>query len=208
MAENLSQYANYELGESFFEIVNNMVMEGGITLSKVGEYDFLSPSWRKLANKPDKTDEDLKKIDSDYKSELINLADSCILFMSAKLKKRDYKFNFEEYKKFINVVDRDITPLDSNTLKIYNKQLQTAFLKIANHGEENGDNLIDRYDWAAYIYSLDLTVERDDKNEFSGFSLNGKITPINYALSYNQLREDKDNMASLKLRQAYQNLFG
>ena len=207
MAEQLSEYANYELGEAFFGIVDKMVLKDGIPFSKIGDFDFVSPSWRKLANKSNKSAEEIKKLDEDYKMEIRDLADSCIVFMSAKLKKKDFTFNFKEYQQFVNVVDKDIIPNDSIALIEYNKRLEIYFKKIANHGEESGDNIIDHKDWAAYIYALDLKSEHNDKNEFSGFSLNGKITPINYALMYNQLREDKDNMSNLKLRQAYKNLF-
>jgi len=208
MAEQLSEYANYELGEAFFGIVDKMVLKDGIPFSKIGDFDFVSPSWRKLANKSNKSAEEIKKLDEDYKMEIRDLADSCIVFMSAKLKKKDFTFNFKEYQQFVNVVDKNIIPNDSVALIEYNKRLEIYFKKIANHGEESGDNIIDHKDWAAYIYALDLKSEHNDKNEFSGFSLNGKITPINYALMYNQLREDKDNMSNLKLRQAYKNLFG
>lgn len=208
MEEQLSEYANYELGEAFFEIVDKMVLKDGIPFSKIGDFDFVSPSWRKLANKSNKSAEEIKKLDEDYKMEIRDLADSCIVFMSAKLKKKDFTFNFKEYQQFVNAVDKDIIPNDSIALIEYNKRLEIYFKKIANHGEESGDNIIDHKDWAAYIYALDLKSEHNDKNEFSGFSLNGKITPINYALMYNQLREDKDNMSNLKLRQAYKNLFG
>lgn len=208
MEEQLSEYANYELGEAFFEIVNKMVLKDGIPFSKIGDFDFVSSNWRKLADKKDKSASEINKLDEDYKMEIRDLADSCIIFMSAKLKKRDFTFNFKEYQQFVNIVDKDIIPNDSIALIEYNKRLEIYFRKIANHGEENGDNIIDHKDWAAYIYALDLKTEHNDKNEFSGFSLNGKITPINYALMYNQLREDKDNMSDLKLRQAYKNLFG
>ena len=208
MAEQLSEYANFELGEAFFGIVNKMIVKDGIPFSQIGDFDFVSPSWRKLADKTDKSEADIKKLDEDYKMEIRDLADSCIVYMSAKLKKKDYTFNFEEYKQFIEIVDKNLIPNDSVALTEYNKRLEICFKKIANHGVGNGDNLIDHKDWAAYIYALDLKSEHNDKNEFSGFNLNGKITPMNYALMYNQLRENNDNMSDLKLRQAYKNLFG
>ena len=208
MAEKLSEYANYELGEAFFEIVHKMVLKDGVPFSAVGDFDFLSPSWRKLADKENKTEDDLKKLDEDYKMEIRDLADSCILYMSAKIKKRDYSFNFNEFQQVINITDKHLIPNDSIAYTEFNKGLEQAFKKLANHGEENGDNIIDNKDWAAYIYALDLKAERNENNEFSGFSLNGKITPMNYAVMYKQLRETQDNMACLKLRQAYKNLFG
>ena len=49
--------------------------------------------------------------------------------------------------------------------------------------------------------------ERDENNKFKGFYLNGKITPMDYAIAYRELKEDADNMISFKLRQGYKNLF-
>ena len=208
MAEQLSEYANFELGEAFFGIVNKMIVKDGIPFSQIGDFDFVSPSWRKLADKSDKSEAEIKKLDEDYKMEITDLADSCIIYMAAKLNKKDFTFNFEEYKKFTNIIDKDIIPNDSIALEQYNQGLQSLFTKLANHGEATGDNLIDHKDWAAYIYALDLKSEHNENNEFSGFSLNGKITPINYALMYKQMRDKEDNMADFKLRQAYNNLFG
>lgn len=210
MSENLSAYANYELGEAFFEIVNKMVIRDGIPFSKIGDFEIVSPSWRKLADKENKTSADIQKIDEDYKIEIRDLADSCAVYMSAKTGNKTYKFNIDEYKNFISQtnIDKTAIPNDKAELDAYNKKIENQFKKLANHGEESGDNLIDNKDLAAYIYALDMKVEHDENNKFKGFFLNGKITPMNYAMAYNQLKEDKDNMFSFKLRQAYKNLFG
>lgn len=200
----LSEYANFELGEAFFEITNAMIVRDGIPFSRVGDFDIVSPNWRKLADKPDKSPADYEKLDSDYKNEIRDLADSCILYMGARLNTKNIEFNLTDYKKFIQAVN--VIPNKSSDLEIYNKKLEIQFKKIANHGEASGDNVIDNKDFAAYIYALDLKSERKT-DKFSGFILNGKITPMNFALAYNQLKEDADNMICLKLRQAYKNLF-
>ena len=207
MSEELSQYANYELGEAFFFLVNSMLTPEGIPYPDCEDFDFISPSWRKLASKEKKSADDLKKIDELYKSEVINMADSCILYMAAKLKKKDYVFNQKEFKEFIKIVDKSMVPNDSVTLNKYNSELDNMFLKIANHGELQGDNLIDKKDWASYVYALDLESEHNEKAEFTGFNLNGKINARNYAVMYNLIRKNEDNMASFKLREAYKNLY-
>ena len=76
MSENLSAYANYELGEAFFEIINKMVVRDGIPFSRLGDFEIVSPSWRKLADKENKTPEDIRNIDNDYKMEIKDIADS------------------------------------------------------------------------------------------------------------------------------------
>jgi len=209
MAEILSQFANYELGEAFFEITNSMVVRDGIPFSRVGDFEIVSPSWRKLANKENKTSEEIRKIDEDYKMEIRDLADSCMIFMAAKTGNKTYKFTLQEYKSFMQQIniDKDAVPNDKLELDKYNKRIENQFKKLANHGEEVGDDLIDNKDFASYIYALDMKSQRNDSNEFTGFYLNGKITPLDFALAYQHLKEDGDNMFTFKLRQAYKNLY-
>ena len=209
MSNTLSQFANYELGEAFFEITNTMVVKDGIPFSKIGDFDIVSPSWRKLADKENKSPQELQKVDEDYRVEIRDLADSCILYMAAKLGKKNYVFNFDEYKLFLQItaLNKDAIPVDKIELDKYYAKIKNQFLKIANHGETDGDNLIDNRDFAAYIYALDLKAKHSENNEFQGFYLNGKITPLDYAVAYKHLKEAGENMFTLKLRQAYKILF-
>ncbi len=210
MSEKLSEYANYELGEAFFAIVNKMVVQDGIPFSRIGNFEFVSSSWLKLADKKDKSSAEIKKLDEDYKIEIRDLADSCIIYMGAKTKNKTYKFTLEDYKNFLSItnVDKMAIPNDKADFESYNKKIEIQFKKLANHGEESGDNLIDKRDFAAFIYALDMKSDRDEQNNFKGFILNGKITPMDYAIAYRELKEDRDNMISFKLRHAYKNLFG
>ncbi len=210
MAETLSDFANFELGEAFFQIVSKMVIADGIPFTKIGDFEIVSQSWRKLANKDNKTPDEFKQIDEDYKMEIRDLADSCVIYMAAKTNNKSYKFSLDDYKTFLNILNSDKNSIqnDKISLEDFNKKLEVEFKKLANHGEVSGDNLIDNKDIAAYIYALDMKTERDENNKFSGFILNGKITPMNYAVAYRELKEDTDNMFSFKLRQAYKNLFG
>ena len=209
MANELSAYANYELGEAFFEIINKMVIRDGIPFSRIGDFEIVSPSWRKLADKEQKTPDEIKKVDEDYKMEIRDLADSCMIYMAAKCGNKNYNITLEEYKIFLTQtnVDKTAIPNDKTELENYNKRIETQFKKIANHGEHTGDDLIDNKDFAAFIYALDKKNKRDENNNFKGFILNGKITPMNYAIAYRELKEEADNMISFKLRQAYKNLF-
>ena len=209
MANELSAYANYELGEAFFEIINKMVIRDGIPFSRIGDFEIVSPSWRKLADKEQKTPDEIKKVDEDYKMEIRDLADSCMIYMAAKCGNKNYNITLEEYKIFLTQTNVDKTAIknDKKEIENYNKRIETKFKKIANHGEQTGDDLIDNKDFAAFIYALDMKSERDENNNFKGFILNGKITPMNYAIAYRELKEEADNMISFKLRQAYKNLF-
>ena len=209
MTEGLSQFANYELGEAFFEITNSMVIKDGIPFSRIGDFELVSPSWHKLADKPDKSPQDIQKIDEDYKTEIKDLADSCIIYMAAKINSKKYSFTFDEYKLFLQATNagKNTIPVDKAELEVYNSEIKNLFKKLANHGETAGDDLIDHKDMAAYIYALDLKAKHSENNEFQGFYLNGKITPLDYAVAYKHLREDGENMFTLKLRQAYKILF-
>lgn len=205
----LSSFANYELGETFFALLNTMLVRDGIPFPTAEDFDLVSPKWRILADKENKTPEEMKKLDDDYKMEIQDLADSCILYMGNKVGNKTYLINVDEYKTFIGMVnrDKDAIPNDKATIEIYDKKIENQFLKIANHGEQTGDNLIDNRDFAAFLYALDMKVTRDTNNKFEGFILNGKITPLNYAMAYKELKDPQDNMISLKLRQAYRMLY-
>lgn len=208
-SENLSTFANYELGEAFFQLISKMVVRDGIPFSKIGDFDIVSKEWRKLADKPNKTPEEIKKIDTDYKIEIRDLADSCMIYMGAKTGNKTYKFTFEEYKKFMEMIDavNGVVQRNAQAQNEYIEKLKIQFTKIANHGEATGDNLIDRKDFAAYIYTLDMKSSHDENNKFTGFYLNGKITPLDCAVVYRQLKEKDDNLTTLKLRHAYKNLY-
>lgn len=209
MTEFLSPSANHELGQSFFECTNTMVLADGSPFPWADDFDFISKKWRELADKPDKTSADLENIDRTYKSDVQDLADSCILYMSGILKKYEFQFDLEDYKNILKLTHSIAVPNESGNLNEYNKKIGMEFSRIANHGEATGDDIIDRKDWAAYIYALDMKTQHDNNNKLSGFTLNGKITKMNFALAFNQLKQEgEDNMFCFKLREAYRNLFG
>ena len=205
-----SSFANFELGATFFAFLNTMLVRDGIPYPNADSFDLVSPKWRTLADKENKTPDELKKLDDDYKMEIRDLADSCILYMGNKIGNKSYMINFEEYKQFIMLVniDKSALPNDKAAMELFDKKIKNQFTKIANHGEVDGDNLIDNKDFAAFIYALDMKVTRDENDKFTGFILNGKITPMNYAMAYKELKEPDDNMTSVKLRQAYKMLYG
>ena len=141
----------------------------------MGDFDLVSPSWRKLADKPDKSQAEIEKVDKDYKMEIRDLADSCILYMSAKIGKKDFIFNFQEYKKFLDTFNNQLLATDKISLEKYNKEIIIQYKKLANHGEANGDNVIDSKDIASYIYALDLKSKYDENNKFAEVIPNSQI---------------------------------
>lgn len=194
-----------ELGEAFAIIINDMVVQSGITNPKAEIFEIVQTSWKTLADKPNKTPDEIKKLDEELFSEINTLAKSYLLFIAKNTGNVTGKINYQEYEKYLlkyrfghyDVMNK---PEYINKVKV---QILNAFNKIASHGEKSGDNLIDKSDMAAYIYALAMKSRRDAEDKFAGFTINGNIEPENYAISENNLFEADDNLFSTKLRVAY-----
>lgn len=196
---------NVELGEAFALIIADMVMQTGITNPKAEPFDVVPDSWRKLADKPDKTQEDFQTLDKTFKEEVDLLAQSYLLYMARETRNLTGKIDYAQYEAYMlkyrfgryDVMNK---PEYLNKIKV---QIKNAFKKIAAHGEPNGDNLIDKYDMAAFIYAISTKSRRDENNNFLGFQINGLIKPEDYAVNESNLFEADDNLFSVKLRLAY-----
>ena len=196
---------NVELGGAFALIIADMVMQTGITNPKAEPFDFVPDSWRKLADKPDKTQEDFQTLDKTFKEEVDLLAQSYLLYMARETRNLTGKIDYAQYEAYMlkyrfgryDVMNK---PEYLNKIKV---QIKNAFKKIAAHGEPNGDNLIDKYDMAAFIYAISTKSRRDENNNFLGFQINGLIKPEDYAVNESNLFEADDNLFSVKLRLAY-----
>src|SRR5574344_136688 len=137
---------NSELGEAFALILHDMVMQSGITNPKAEPFDVVPESWKKLAAKPDKTPDDIKKLDEIFKEEVTSLAESYLLFMAKETRNLTGKIDYAQYEAFMlkfrfGRYDIMNKPEYLNKIKV---QINTAFNNIASHGEANGDNLIDK----------------------------------------------------------------
>ena len=197
---------NSELGEAFADVINGMVLQSGITNPKAEEFDVTSKKWRELADKPDKTKEDLEKLDKTFKDNVNELAQSYLLYIAKNVGNTTGKLTYDDYEKYMfkyrfghyDIVNK---PEYINKVK---QTLKIAFKKLAAHGEvSGGDDLIDKYDMAAFIYAISTSVQHDDNNKFKGFIINGIIKPLNYSVDENSLFEPEDNLFSLKLRISY-----
>lgn len=199
---------NAELGEAFALILHDMVMQSGITNPEAESFDVVSDSWRKLASKPDKTEEDFKKLDDTFKSEVRSLAESYLLFMARETRNLTGKIEYPQYETFLlkyrfGRYDIMNKPEYLNQVK---KQIRNAFNKLSTHGEASGDDLIDKHDMAAFIFAISTNARRDSNNKFLGFEINGLIKPEDYAVNEKNLFEPDDNLFSVKLRIAYKTL--
>lgn len=196
---------NAELGEAFAMILNDMVVQSGITNPKAESFEFVPKSWRNLADKQDKTLEDIKKLDQDYKDAIFEIAESYLLFMARETKNTTGKIDYHQYESYLlkyrfGRYDIMNKPEYLNKVK---EQIKNAFNKISSHGEDSGDNLIDKYDMASFLYALSTKSKRDDNGNFKGFVINGIITPEEYAVSENMLFDKEENLFTIKLKTAY-----
>lgn len=199
---------NVELGEAFALILNDMVVQSGITNPDAEPFEIVPDSWRKLAAKPDKTPQDIKTLDASFKEEIQTLAESYLLFMARETRNLTGKLDYAQFEAYMlkyrfgryDVMNK---PEYLNKIKV---QIKNAFKKLSSHGEPTGDNLIDKKDMAAFIYALTTKSKRDANNKFLGFEINGIIKPEDYAVNEHILFEAEDNLISLKLRVAYKML--
>lgn len=196
---------NAELGEAFALILHDMVMQSGITNPDAEPFEVVSDSWRKLAAKPDKTPEDIKKLDNTFLEEVKGLAESYLLFMARETRNNTGKIDYQQYETFLlkyrfgryDVMNK---PEYLNKIKV---EIKNAFNKLSAHGEVSGDNLIDKKDMAAFIYAISTKTRRDANNKFQGFEINGIIKPEDFAVNERNLFDAEENLFSVKLRLAY-----
>ncbi|MBR1460698.1 hypothetical protein IJ596_03560 [bacterium] len=199
---------NAELGEAFAVIISDMVVQSGITNPEAETFEVTQKSWRELAKKPDKTPEDAAKLDKLFKESIYELAESYLLFIARQTKNLTGKIDYQQYESYLlkfrfGRYDIMNKPEYLNKVKV---QIRNAFKKMSAHGEEQGDNLIDKHDMAAYIYALCTRSRHNESGAFAGFEIDGVIKPEEYAVNERNLFEAEDNLMSLKLRIAYKAL--
>lgn len=199
-----------ELGEAFADILNSMILESGLMNPKAVPFEIVPPSWKKLVLKPDKTPEELEKLDVVLKQCIYEIAESYLLYIAKKTQNTTGKLEYCQYENYmLNSRFGRVGVLNSNDYVTQNKvKIKNAFTKLSAHGEEKGDDLIDKHDMAAYIYALINTVRKDAHNKFAGFEINGSITPMEFAVNDSFMFEPEDNLFALKLRVGYKFLNG
>ncbi|MBO6257229.1 hypothetical protein J6N69_04270 [bacterium] len=197
---------NAELGQAFGLVINDMVKQSGITNPKAEDFDVMSKKWRALAAKPDKTKEDFEKLDSSFKENINELAQSYLLFIAREVGNSSGKLTYPEYEKYMLKYRFGHYDIENKSEYLNNVKLvlKNAFTKLAAHGElSGGDDLIDKQDMAAFIYAISTKSKRDENNNFRGFEIDGIITPLNYSVDEANLFAQGDNLFSVKLRVAY-----
>ena len=203
---------NYELGEAFSQALVDMVIPSGVTNLQAESYDVVSPSWKKLANKPDKSPEENKHLNDIMRREITDLAESYMFYISKSIGNFTGKLTYVDYENFMLKTRFAKSPEINNKEQIIGikAKIKNAFDKISAHGETSGDDLIDKQDMAIYLYALvvKMNVNRETK-EFKGFYVNGAIEPREYAVNEAFLFEDSnDNFLTLKLQIGYNFFYG
>lgn len=196
---------NAELGEAFALILDDMITQSGIYNPQAEPFDVTPDSWRVLADKPNKTPDEIKTLDESLKNEIYMLSESFLLYMARETRNLTGKLEYQQYEAYLlkHRFGRYDVMNKPEYLNIVKGQIRNAFNKLSAHGEPVGDNLIDKHDMAAFIYALSMRSRRDDKGNFKGFEINGFIKPEEYAVSENNLFDANDNLFSVKLRVAY-----
>ena len=199
---------NAELGEAFALILDDMITQSGIYNPQSEPFDVTPDSWRALASKPDKTPEDIKKLDDTFKGEIYTLAESFLLYIARETRNLTGKLEYQQYEAYMlkHRFGRYDSMNKPEYLNVVKGQIRNAFNKLSAHGEQVGDNLIDKHDMAAFIYALSTRSRRDANGNFAGFEINGFIKPEEYAVSEHNLFENSDNLFSVKLRIAHKML--
>ncbi len=195
-----------ELGEAFALVLNDMVVQSGITNPKAEPFQVVPNSWRKLAEKPDKTPEDIEFLDKTLYDEIYTLSQSYLLFIAKEVKNKTGKINYDEYETFMMKYRfGHYTQMNySKYMDEVKAQLKIAFDKISAGGRDESDGLIDKFDMAVFIYVLLTKSDRGENDQFKGFKINGIITPFDYAVSEKLLFEDKNNLLNIKFKVAYE----
>ena len=196
---------NAELGEAFALILNDMVVQSGITNPQAEEFILVPDSWRALAKKENKTPEDIKKLDSVLFEELDTLSKSYLLYIAKETKNTTGKLNYAQYEAFLMKYRFGHYDVMNNPAYIANvkSQIKTAFDKIASCGNPTPKIEIDKFSMMVYLYALFTKSRRDANNKFVGFKIDGILEPEEYAINEHFLFEPTDNMFSIKLRTAY-----
>ncbi len=201
---------NVELGKAFALELNNMVVQSGLRNPKAVDFDVMMPSWKKLADKKDKTKEENDRLTEQLCSEIRDLAKSYLLFMAKETGNLTGKLDFVQYEIYMmkyRFGHYDVMNKPEYLAEIKPK-IKTAFEKIISHGEEKlpAERLIDKECMADYLCALMIKSNRDENDKFNGFKINGSIEPREYVVNEHFLFEEGDNMFSVKLRIAHKML--
>ncbi len=175
-------------GKAAADTLDNMLKTG------TGEINFTSEEWRELAAKPNKTPEEVQKLNTEYNNNIQKLGNSMTKYISESFANGG-DIDSAAFMKFQNngAMNLDgLTAEEKSTLETSN---QIAFNRI----DVNGDGKIDNKEMTAFMHALDF----DDKNRMGGV-----IKAEDYYNCASQLDDPNQNLLDTKINYCYNKLYG
>ena len=179
-------FNNIGIGQSYEFFATRTGLAGQSAYQE--QFTDLSDDWRNLANKPNKTQADLIKLDTEYKKGFINFGKSYITHLDKTYGNGDGSLTIDEYVKsqtnalpeeykkdaeFIQATKNSFHNINVNGGKTIDEKEMTALLSLfdmdVNTGGLNGK--IKVYDTLAFSLSL-----IESPNSDSGKNMQKKIT--------------------------------
>ena len=175
-------------GKAAAQTLDNMLKTG------TGEINFTSEEWRELAAKPNKTPEEVQKLNTEYNNNIQKLGNSMTKYISESFANGG-DIDSAAFMKFQNNGAMNLDGLTAEEKAILETSNQTAFNRI----DVNGDGSIDNKEMTAFMHALDF----DDKNRMGGV-----IKAEDYYNCASQLDDPNENLLDTKINYCYNKLYG
>ena len=175
-------------GKAAADTLDNMLKTG------TGEINFTSEEWRELAAKPNKTPEEVQKLNTEYNNNIQKLGNSMTKYISESFANGG-DIDSAAFMKFQNNGAMNLDGLTAEEKAMLETSNQTAFNRI----DVNGDGKIDNKEMTAFMHALDF----DDKNRMGGV-----IKAEDYYNCASQLDDPNENLLDTKINYCYNKLYG
>lgn len=179
---------NAQTGKAVAMMLDNMLTNPN------GEIGFTSDDWKTLANKPNKTPEDIKKLDAEYNTNIQKLGNSMTKYISESFASGG-DINLDAFTKFQSNGAMNLSGLTAEQ----KAQLKTSYETAFNRLDINKDGKLDEKEMSAFMHALDF----DSNNK-----MNGKITSADYYTAASSLDDPNQNIMDKKLSYCYNKLYG
>lgn len=156
--------------------------------------EFTSDEWSALANKPDKTPDDIQKLDAEYNENIQKIGNSMTKYISKTFAKGG-DIDLEAFMKFQSGGEMNLSGITLQQQTLLKNSFETAFNRI----DFKKDGKIDEKEMSAFMHALDF----DENNR-----LNSKITAENYISAASQLDDPNQNLLDTKIEYCYNKLYG
>lgn len=179
---------NAQTGKAVAMMLDNMLTNPNT------EVGFTSDDWKTLANKPNKTPEDKKKLDSEYNTNIQKLGNSMTKYISESFAKGG-DIDLNAFMKFQSHGAMNLSGLTSEQKAQLKTSYETAFTRL----DINKDGKLDEREMSAFMHALDF----DSNNK-----MNGRITAADYYTAASTLDDPNQNLMDKKLNYCYNKLYG